>query len=117
MDVIAGLLEVVVIWCDQLGFVAAGEHVTSEAMSSIEAGGVSSKEPFHAAYQVRLGGFHHQMKMIWKKAVRVHLPGGFLARSFEGFEESVPVLVIPKHILGSIATAGEKVDRSRDLNS
>ena len=102
---------------DQQRFVAPAEHVAEQLVSVIEPEGVGAQEPTHPRHQVRLGRFHHQMKVVAHQAIGMHLESCLLTGLGQRLEKVLPIDVITKDILPPIPTAHDVVDRHRKLHS
>ena len=71
-------------------FIAATEQMSESAVPPVEARGVGAEEPLHSGYQIGLGCFHHEMKMIAHQTIGMHQPAGLEAGRREGFKEAFP---------------------------
>ncbi len=75
-----------------------------EPVPVIEPDSVDALQPGHSGYQIRAGGFQHQVVMIAHEAIGLDLPVGLLRGLGQSFEEIVPVDIIQKNVpLGGIA--------------
>jgi hypothetical protein len=79
--------------------------VTEELVAVIEPNGVSAQEPAHSRHQVRLGRFHHQMKVISHQAIGMHLETRLLTGLGQRLEDVLPIDVIPENVRPPIPTA------------
>src|SRR5687768_12893032 len=86
-------------------------------VAAIEARSVGAEEPFHPGNQIRLRGFHNEMKMIGHEAERMHLPGGFSASLPQSLEERFTVRIVVEYLFAAVAPTHEVVDCAGELNA
>jgi hypothetical protein len=78
--------------------------MSEEFVSAIESAGVRAQKPFHARYQIGLGCFDHQMKMIVHQAIRMNLPVGLGATLAEGIQKELTILFVLENGLLMVAS-------------
>jgi hypothetical protein len=86
-------------------------------MAPIEPSGIRAQKPFHARHQVGFRSFHNEVKMIWEKAVGVHLPAGLVACGLQRLQKTATVSVVPENILPTITAIHEEVYAAGNLYS
>jgi hypothetical protein len=85
-------------------------------VSSIEPGGVDTKESFHPGDQIAPGGLDHPMEVIIRQTERMDLPTGFPASLPHGIQETPPISILPEDRLPAVPPIHDLVDRSRMLD-
>ena len=98
MPVVAGRAQVAAAapW-HQLRLIPPAQNMAAEFMPVVKADGLGAFQPSHAAHQVGVGRFQHQIVMIAQQTIRVNLPIGFLAGRGQRFQEILPVHVIQEY--------------------
>ena len=97
---------------DQLRLVAAAKEMAPMMMPPIRALGIGAQQPLHAKRQVRLGCFHHQMKMITQETIGVHLPAGLQRGFTDSAQKLTSIGIIKENRFSPIAPAQEVVKRT-----
>jgi len=91
--------------------------MAKELVPVIEPDGASAQKPAHPCYQIGIGRFYHQVKMVRHQAVGMHLVTGLQARFGKRFEKVLAVHVIRKHVAFGIGATYDVVDAPRILHS
>src|ERR1022692_1383840 len=91
--------------------------MTKELMSPVEARSIRAQKPLHASDQVGLGRFDHQMKVVQHQTISMNLPACFVARFAEGFQKTLPILIVLENRLSPVSPVHDVIDRSRILHS
>ena len=97
--------------CHQRHLIPPAQNMAQEFVPLVKADGVGALQPSHAAHQVGVGRFQHQMVMIAQQTIRVNLPIGFLAGLGQRFQEILPGHVIQEYILPSVTPAQDRIYR------
>ena len=97
-------------------FVAPGEKMAAKLVPDVEAFGVNTEQPFHAADKICPRRFHDQMKMVTHQTESVNLPIGFRAGLRQGSQEQLTVGVTLKNVLPAVTSVDHVIDRARILN-
>jgi hypothetical protein len=71
-------------------------------VSSIEPGGVGSKESFHPGDQIAPERLAHPMEVIIHQTERMDLPTGFPASLPHNLQETLPIPILPEDRLPAV---------------
>ena len=113
MNVIADGAEITVATAvHDEGFVTSAEQVAEEFVAAIEARGVGAKKPFHPGYEIRIGRFDDEMKMIAHETIRMNLPIGLGASLGERDEKLFVIEIVAKDGFTMVATIHDVIDRA-----
>src|ERR1019366_594769 len=91
--------------------------MTKELMSPVEARSIRAQKPLHASDQVGPGRFDHQMKVVQHQTISMNLPACFVARFAEGFQKTLPILIVLENRFSPVPPVHDVIDRSRILHS
>src|ERR1017187_4002918 len=91
--------------------------MTKELMPPVEARSIRAQKPLHASDQVGLGRFDHQMKVVQHQTISMNLPACFVARFAEGFQKTLPILIVLENRFSPVSPVHDVIDRSRILHS
>ena len=75
-----------------LRLIPPAQNMAKEFVPVVKPDGVGALQPSHAAHQVGVGRFQHQMVMIAHQTIRVNLPIGFLAGLGQRFQVTYDTL-------------------------
>src|SRR5437773_9601568 len=100
--------------------VATAKDVTEQFLPMVQANGIDAEEPTHPIHEVSVRRFHHEVKVVFHEAIRVHPPPGLLApfsQSFDPAMAGLPINVIYEYVLLPISPIHDVVSCALILDS